>query len=340
MKKYNFVILLVLLSSLMPLSLKAASEIKRSFYNTMNISNGEDNREPSGERKLKNNNRNTSKLPSEFTTDFSIKNGLIYVNANLNGKVRSFLLDSGLGTNLILNSDAKFVENLTGTDICINGMGSGKCREVETSWINTFNWKGIKLSNTEVTAMSLSHLGQGDGFAGIIGFNTFKNYQLTFDFQHGILKADTKKNIEKEVKENGKLISTIPFELKDHMPVFEVEINGKKYKMGLDTGASVNVMNNKYLSDFSDSVSNIREVSMKGFGGKSTVQRGSIKETKIGGLNYDNMDYNFDNSSLNSLNKEYKYGIDGIIGYEFLKKYITVIDFKSKEIRIYDGVII
>lgn len=333
MNKNYFVILIVLLSSIMPLSAKTTLSGKL-FYST--VFKDKNDKGPNENKSSK----KRSTFSGEFVTDFTMKNGLIYVNASLDGNVRSFLLDSGLGCDLILNSEAKFLENLKQTDICINGMGSGKCRAVETSWVGTFDWKGMKLSNTEVTAMPLSHIGKGEGFAGIIGFNTFKNYQLTFDYQRGILKGSTKKDIEKEAKENGKLISTIPFELKDHMPVFEVEINGKKYKVGLDTGASVNVMNTKNFDDFNNSVSNIREVSMKGFGGETKVKRGSIKETKIGGLNYNNMDYNFESSSLNNLNKQYKYGIDGLVGYEFLKKYITVVDFNSKEIRIYDGVII
>lgn len=323
----------------MPLSGKATkfSTVKNSSTTIANVLNKKGDKQPSGDTKPNKADKNKSKFTGEFTTDFTAKNGLIYVNAELNGKLASFVLDSGLGSDLILNSNSKLLEDLKESDVCISGMGSGKCRQIETSWVSTFNWKGIMVSDVDVVAMPLSNLGGNDNFAGIIGFNMFKNYQLTFDYQYHNLKVSTNKDLEKEIKENGKLLSTIPFEMKEHMPVFDVEINGKTYKMGLDTGASVNVINIKYFDGFTNSLTKIQEVSMKGFGGESKVKRGSIKETKIGGLAYDNMDYNFENASLNNLNKEYKYGIDGLIGYDFLKKYITVVDFNSKEIRIYEG---
>lgn len=326
--KKNILIILLVLFSLIPMKGMTLPENRNSFYTIAAASSFKKNN-------AYRNDINT--LPKEFITKFVIKNGLIFVNANLNGKEGLFLLDSGLGCGLLLNSDAKFIGNLNSSDTYITGMGGGKCKNIETSFIDSFEWKGITLFNTEVSAMSLSNIIKDDNFAGIIGYDLFKDYQLTFDYQHNILKAGTQKDIGKEARLNGKLISVIPFELKDHMPVFEMEIEGKKYKIGLDTGASVNVMNKKYFNDFK--LSNIEEVSMKGFGGVSKVRRSNIKETKIGGLSYDNMTYNFEDTSLNTLNEQNNYGIDGLIGYEFLKQYITVVDFNSREIRIYDWMV-
>lgn len=336
-----FVILIISIGSL--------PKVKSSFYNNTVLSQNKNSisLQDSGDQinlgMLESANREEKKeknntiFPNEFTTNFITKNRLIFVNANLNGKDEQFLLDSGLGSNLILNSEAKHIGDLQDSDMYIDGIG-GSSKNLETTWISSFNWMGIKFNNADIVALPLSHLDENNNnLAGIIGFNSFSGYQLTFDYGHNIIKGRTIKDLDREARENGKLLTSIPFELKEHMPVFEVEINGYKYKMGLDTGATTNLMNTVHFKNLEKVTYSLKGSHIVGFNGESIVKRGSIAQTNINNVNYDNMIYSFDNTSLKDLNRKYGFDIDGILGYEFLSKYITVVDFSSKEIRVYDG---
>ncbi|MGU3376992.1 retropepsin-like aspartic protease [Chryseobacterium sp. M5A1_1a] len=277
-------------------------------------------------------------FPNEFTTSFTSKKGLILVNADLNGSKRKFLLDSGLGSDLILNSEVRHIGRLKDSENHLNGIG-GESENLQTTWINSFSWMGINFKKTQVGALPLSNIinNENDDFAGIIGFSAFSNYQLTLDYRCNILKATKEKDLAKEAKENGELLTTILFKFEQHMPVFDVDINGFKYKMALDTGATINLINMKHFKNLETTIVDLKESNVNGISGKTTSKKGFIKHTKINNINYDNMMYCFDSSSLKNLNTKYGLGIDGILGYEFLKQNITVVDFISKEIRVYDG---
>ncbi|CAA7196966.1 hypothetical protein CHRY9293_03028 [Chryseobacterium potabilaquae] len=270
-------------------------------------------------------------VPNGFRTNFLMDSKLIYVKAILNGKEELFLLDSGY-SDMILNSDKMDKRDLNFSNSSLYGVG-GKGHPVETTRINIFNWGGrIKKCNCEVKAAPLSYLSKDSiQLAGIIGYDMIKNSQLTFDYSKYILKVDFHKDSDKEISENGNLVMKIPFKLKGHLPVFPVEIEGKTYNMGLDTGATTNLMSSKYLSNLNSSLYDMGENKVKGFNGVIHLKKGKISETKIGNISFNDMNYSF-NSEVSK-----QYNVDGVLGYEFLKKYITVVDYKSNEIRLYEG---
>lgn len=272
--------------------------------------------------------------PDRVEIPFQIHNGIIYVKVLLNGKEETFILDSG-APSLILNSDLNIVKDMPGASSKKNIAGSGvggAIKNINQVHIDAFNWKGIEIKDAEVLTMSLSHIGKYS-FTGLIGYDVFKDYKLTFDYKKRIITA----TLNKEAEEYGKLLATIPFEMENHLPVFRIDINGKTYKMGLDTGASANLLYEKNTGEIKSFIKGDNKTVILGAASGVNARQGKIKTLKIGDIEYKDMSFAFENNTLDQINDGYKAGIDGLLGYEFLRQHVTTVDFISKEIRIYSG---
>lgn len=263
---------------------------------------------------------------------FTVYNGIIYVQAILNGKEGTFILDSG-APDLILNSDAENIEYNSSYKSEASGVG-GKVKKAGSAHIKSFYWNGITLSEGNVLSVSMSHLTKKK-ILGLIGYNVFNDYALTFDYKNHKIFGQLNPSLAQEKELNGELLATISFEMYKHIPVFPMEVNGKMYNMGLDSGAAANVLYEKYVPELKESIIRYKESDLTGIGGRTKAKKGRIKRLKVGDVSYEKLGFIFENDMLNGLNQKSTVKIDGLLGYEFLKQYLTTVDFKAKEVRIY-----
>ncbi|WP_288447275.1 pepsin/retropepsin-like aspartic protease family protein [uncultured Chryseobacterium sp.] len=270
--------------------------------------------------------------PERIEIPFTVHNGIIYVQASLNGKEGTFILDSG-APELILNSDAENIEYDSSYKSEAGGVG-GKVKKSGSTHIQSFDWDGITLSEGNVLSVSMAHLTRKK-ILGLIGYSVFSEYALTFDYKNYSIIGQLNPSLAQEKALNGVLLATIPFEMYKHIPVFPMEIDGKTYHMGLDSGAASNVLYEKYVSALKESIIRFKESDLTGIGGKTKAKKGHIKTLKVGDVSYKKLGFIFENDMLDNLNRKSTVKIDGLLGYEFLKQYITTVDFKAREIRIY-----
>ncbi|NIF04762.1 hypothetical protein F3J23_04845 [Chryseobacterium sp. Tr-659] len=264
---------------------------------------------------------------------FEVRKGLIYVKVMLNGMEEEFILDSGAPC-IILNSDLEKIKAVSkNTGASVNGVGGNT--KMGFAEVQSFDWNGIQIKNTPVRTAPLGNLSKN--IAGLIGYDVFNEYQVTFDYKNHKIIVNKGKEISQEKMEYGRLLTIVPFEMQEHIPVFDVEIGGQNYKFGLDTGASANLFHSKFLPELQNFTNDLKEGGLKGLAGIVKSTTGTIESTKIGDLEYKNMRFSFEESTLNQLNAENELGIDGLLGYEFLKEHVIIIDFISNEMRVYNG---
>ncbi len=277
-------------------------------------------------------------IPSKTNTQenieipFEVYEGIIYVQASLNGEQGTFILDSG-APELILNSDAENINFNSTYKSEASGVG-GKVRKAGSVHINTFEWSGIKLNEGDVLSVSMSHLTKRS-ILGLIGYSVFNDYTLTFDYKKRKIFGTLHSSLVDEKEVNGELLARIPFEMYKHIPVLQIGISGEIYNMGLDTGAAANLFYEKYVPELKESIIRYKETDLTGIGGKIKAKKGRIKKLTIRDVEYHRLHFVFEDATLNALNKGSVLKLDGLLGYEFLKSYKTTIDFKAKEIRIY-----
>lgn len=286
------------------------------------------------EVKTLNNNDARIEKPSQSIIEipFSVSNNLILVDVELNGSTRKFFFDSG-APQVIINS--KYF-----AEVDTNTITSGKAVGGSISGANIFEIKsigfyGIKLSNQDVMTMDLSHLEEAVDaeIYGLIGYDIIKDYDVMFDYSTNKI---TLINPEKSDFYLNSKVQRVPFELKGHIPVIEVFIGDDKVLLGIDSGASANLIDKQLFDKFRKSTRKKKTTELKGAGKQiQKVKTAKIKTTVIGNKKFKNINTAF--SDISHLNRDtdlIKY--DGLLGYEILSKQRMVISYARKELIFLD----
>ena len=265
----------------------------------------------------------------ETSKSFELIGGMIFIEANVNGKMGTFILDTGAPGVILNEKPMKKSE-----DLVAGGLnGTVEIGEVD---IENFAWGIINLSNIKGYSLDISHLEESfeKEIAGLIGFNVLSDFELLFDYENKqvqILSAH-----KNELHKNNKPLQKVAFQKQGHLPVIQAKIGNKKYYFGIDTGAEVNLLDAAILSTLEDGILQINEsTTIQGLDNSSQlVQTGTIKNTKIQAANFPEMDYLFVDFSEVNKNREIK--IDGLLGFTFLTESKVSINYKKQKIYFWD----
>jgi len=280
-------------------------------------------------------------LPKTIEMPFALSDNVPVVTAEINGKQGKFLLDSG-SDDLLLNSNLMKQDQLKTSNAFATGVGGTVA--LKTFSVNSFNWHGLTWSGFDASVSPIPAMKDDEGhpITGLIGYQVFKDYQVTLDYaRKKLILVLTDKNggpLQKLLPKRH-ILDTIHFTYQGTSPVFPVSIGGKVFQMCLDTGAGANLLYAKYFADLKGAGAFVPgSVEKAGLGGISTnVAVGNfaeIKKAAIGKITYDKMGFVFDDATLNSFHQA-GLKIDGLVGYQFLRQHPTSINFKARTITIY-----
>jgi len=167
---------------------------------------------------------------------FDFVNGLILIEAEIDGHTGSFILDSG-SNGVLLNSKSAHTNISYQT---LSGIAEGTEKEISALRVGEFESKNLlgfatDLSNIE-TYLSRS-------ISGIIGSAIFNPSSLTIDFINSeiVLSDDP---VSESISAN---LSSIPYEVIDDLPVAQLSIGGQPQHFILDSGASSHFIDIKAL---------------------------------------------------------------------------------------------
>ena len=276
-------------------------------------------------------------VPERIEIPFELASNIIVVKATLNGREEDFLFDSGAPT-LILNAANLDAAQVSSSGVMAQGVGGNAA--LGSYHAASFDWAGIRLGSFDAITMQLGHLEEATGrrIGGLIGYNLFKDYEVTFDYRRKVLTlvhTDAGGNVPAGAAAGR--YTTVPFMLAAHIPVFAVSIGKKAYQMGLDCGAGSNLIYAKYIPDLRKSMGKVAMADLAGAGSAGAMgQYAQVKQTNVGNVAYHDLSYVFEDATLTQLNEGYGLGIDGLLGYEFLSKRKTSINFRKGEMRIYN----
>ncbi len=259
---------------------------------------------------------------------------LIFVTVRLNGEEVPFVLDTGAPT-LILNS-AHFPEAEDDGDhpAAYGVSGSVAMRSIA---IDEFDWHGIRRQNVEVIGSDLSHLetATGSELVGLIGFDLVKDFELLIDYKAKQLTLFRPgfANFHRDVQPRA----TIPFTLEAHIPVVVAAISGKVMHLGIDTGASVNLLDQvafDRLEEATDYVAKATDILHGADKNETTVPLIEIEKTRIDPIDVGSMIYTV--ADISHLNNGYGLELSGLLGYPFLSHGTTSISFVDEKIYLWD----
>ncbi len=261
-------------------------------------------------------------------TPFELVRGMVVVQAELNGQMANFILDTG-SPMMILNE--KMGETAT---LQANSLQGGMAGEWKT--INMFSWAGVRKFDMPALTTDIGALEYVTNrpIAGLIGYEFLEDYELLMDFENHLITLVPQ---GKSAKLEGWLLkSQIPFTMAGHLPVIEAQIGNKKLRFGLDTGANTNMLSLTQSHEIDpELITPVNNAGVLGIAGDSHLTyAGDVVETTIGGLNFWNMRFVFsDISHLQNLNDN---GVDGLLGFPFFKAGKFSINYFTKVVSIWE----
>lgn len=267
-------------------------------------------------------------LDKPISTSFDLVRGIILVQAEMDGELSNFILDTG-SPMMILNEKPQ-----EATELQANTLGGGLTGEWRK--IDQFSWAGVHKFNMNALSMDISHLEYvtEKPIKGLIGYEFFGDFDLMLDFENKIVTLvppDFVVDVQK-----WKLNKELTFELEGHIPVIEAQIGDVELRLGLDTGAGTNLLDIKRKDEIApELLAMINNASIVGLGaGSSSIVAADVLETTVAGTNYWNMRYVFsDISRLKNL-KENK--VDGLLGYPFFESGKFTINYNRQVISFWE----
>lgn len=257
---------------------------------------------------------------------FELDGGIILVEAELNNSVQTFILDSG-APGLILNNF-----NQKGEKAVMTGINGSV--EAYTVSVKSFVWAGISYPKIEAISMDLSHLESMTKrkISGLIGYELIKDFELLLDYNS---KAIQLKSVETSYTDTSTPLVSFPISFENHLPVIEAVIGKKKLRLGLDTGAEINVLDKRLSSQIAKVASNPRPYGkIYGVGDQQKpAQMVKVAVTRVQRAAYRQMNYVL--TDFSQITNEGTTNIDGILGFPFLSSCKFSIDFKTQQLNVW-----
>jgi hypothetical protein len=277
-------------------------------------------------------------LPAATIVPFTLAENLIIVKAEINGVFGNYIVDTGAQA-VVLNrphfgpDDVSSVELSHAAPVGANGAA------VDVLGANDLDlfWGEIKIGGLRGLVMDLTHLeAELDiPIKGLIGYNVLERFQIQFNYAASELTLYSlgKNSRPIQASELGEPEQIIDIEMTAHIPVFPVTILGEELRMGLDSGAGGAMLFTRWQEEFEGQYDFIERTELSA--ADKNTQMGDvvrINNMRVQNIDYTNMTFRFNDIATHDGNSM---PMDGLLGYEFLQKRPTAINFRAGELMIW-----
>ena len=266
-----------------------------------------------------------------ITVPMEIRENLIVVTAKLNGVERKFILDSGAPT-LYLNSQyfSKDTIHSMSDAQSVNTSISGQ----DVVRIDAFDFCGIQVQDEDFLMSDLSHLLKDEEIYGLIGYQVIKDYDWLFDYANKTLTLIKPDKTTDYISELQHTTYEIPLQMTSetsHIPFVKGKIGTKEVSLGIDCGASVNLLDVTLLDKLKNNLANITTTKLTGASKQeANVQSATVKSLTIGNALFENVSTVF--NDMSHLNSRRENKIDGLIGYEIFSHQKVLVSVQNKKL--------
>jgi len=265
----------------------------------------------------------------ETEVNIEIAMGHVKVPVSVNGQGPfSFTLDTGASVTTIGKRIAEelAIETRKGSRSEARGVGGGipvQYADVE------IGIGSLEFEKDEVYVLDFEAIFRGLGSRdGAFGFTTLNQCTMSLSYSNERFKLHKGKS--------RRDLDWIPFEYvnNSHLVGLPVHINGKgPYQFALDTGAGGTVMSPEVAEKLGLDVKPIEGMA-RGLGGDVQLKMAELDSLFVGAAKITNNQVMV--IDLSKVSPKGKLIENGIIGYDFLKNFETVIDYPSEQISFID----
>lgn len=274
-------------------------------------------------------------LQGSYTSiPFQLMGKLIIIQASVDGQLGNFILDTGI-SDLLLNS-RYFEGDQSGERFDgLNGQGGNIELSRPALQIGNQNWGRV---NARIIPMSTIERSKGIRIHGLLGTNIFRKFTLLIDYRKNELQLYPldRKGYNSVFAQGPPPNEVLTFKYKGGTPLIELQVGDMKLKLTLDTGAEVNLFASKYLDELGSLINQRRQQRFYGFGHEG--QKATF--VSLSGVQTSLREVAEMNTAFASLDHYNRHVIgpktDGILGYEFLQQFRVAINFKKREVYLWE----
>lgn len=266
---------------------------------------------------------------------FKMAGRLLMVDAVVDGQSGNLIFDTG-ASGIVVNQ-TYFRKYTRQTGNRSNGITGGVSNVTDIS-LGNIRISDLEVKKISATVADLSHIENQKGVKvlGLFGFKMIRDFEIVIDINRQVLQLC-------KIDDHGnRLNGTLPAFPADHWQNFTSsrnvvfirgEIAGKELKFCLDTGAEINALSSSCSRSILKTVSITGRSNLSGAGaGQPKVLSGTMTEFSFGGRELTPMFSLI--TSLDALAQAYETSLDGMLGYDFLKKGAICINFVKKQMGI------
>ncbi|MFQ3297403.1 MAG: membrane-associated protease RseP (regulator of RpoE activity) [Polaribacter sp.] len=284
-----------------------------------------------------------SKLKIKQKVSFKLINNLIVIPVEINGKMRSFILDTGVNKTIIFNlSENDSIGLSNPKKIKLRGLGGGDAVDAILSEKNNIRVKNM-VSYNESIYLILSDFfdlssKMGITIHGIIGYNLLQNFVVK-------IKYRTKKivfyNSKKFMLKKCKKCEVFPIKFYRKKPYVNVQVqldtighHLTNVKMLLDSGGSDALWLFEYsTSEIKTPKRFFKDILGEGLSGVIYGNRGRIPKLQIGSFEIKNPTVSFLDTISTKVARTFRQR-NGSLGGGILKRFTVWLDYPKRQIML------
>lgn len=270
-----------------------------------------------------------------------ITNGFqTYLELQINGSTEKlcFCFDTGAGST-VLDRNYLAISNIALTGEKEDMTTSVNVVQVDISNNNKINVNGFEIEGIKFYIESLSHLNtapNGKKVAGVIGFDLMKNYVTYINHEENYIELYPKGTV---LYPNSHVLPFFLYE--DQLPAFQATIqteSGKTLPVRLvfDSGASfTSSLSSNFIAMHNLDAELKVKVQVPVIGGAqssaSVNYLSSLQQLNFGEFMFQHVPVNFYTSKTGAMATD---SIDGVIGFDLIKRFNVVLDYGNKVLRL------
>lgn len=258
---------------------------------------------------------------------FELVNGMILVQASVNGLEGNFILDTGSPC-IVLNSDD------TGNESDVMASGVGGTLDIGEIKLQHFSWGIIQRKNLNGYTLDISQLETAcrRDLMGIIGFDVIRQYELFFDYQNHVIRIYDADNARQYRPQDP--VQELSFQLNGHIPVVTARVGNRKAYLGLDSGAEANLLDESYYKRLSSQFTQgVETEAVVGLDQKTHFVRAAHVDSSLKQFEVQDMRFLF--MDLSGIAHQFEMKLDGLLGFPFFQQHRMSINYKKKKIYLW-----
>lgn len=262
------------------------------------------------------------------TSNFELVDGLVIVEAELEGNRAYFILDTG-SPMMVLNEKCSTKTEFKADNM--QGAMSGNLRQIKE-----FAWAGLRKTGITAFTTDMSALEKFTHrpLSGLIGYDFLEGASLVMNYEEKTISIQP---FDSDVHPYGWVLkSEIPFVMAGHLPIIEAKIGEQTLRFGLDTGSTANLLDLTESTGLTELSSlKISAGVMSGMEGVMTKTSVAIvPETEIDGLVF--RDMRFLLTDILHLPNLKDNEVDGLLGFPFFKEGKFTLNYSKRTISIWE----